>query len=42
MLQIRTVARRAPNFLVAVLVSLLWSCGGGSSDSGAPPIDSGP
>ena len=37
MLQIRTVARRAPNFLVAVLVSLLWSCGGGSSDSGAPP-----
>src|SRR6185437_1516949 len=37
MLQIRTVARRAPNFFVAVLVSLLWSCGGGSSDSGAPP-----
>ena len=37
MLQIGTVARRAPNFFVAVVVSLLWSCGGGSSDSGAPP-----
>src|SRR5690349_16889118 len=36
MLKIRTVALRAPNFLVATLVLLLWSCGGGSSDSGMP------
>ena len=37
MLRFTIHARRAPTVLAALLVALLWSCGGGDSGSGAPP-----
>ena len=41
MLRFTIRARRAPAVLVVVLVSLLWSCGGGHSGSDTPPPPTG-